>query len=186
MNLIYDPWIPIRRHDGTLHRIAPWQITDQYDTNPVVAVNAVRADFDGALMQFLIGLLQTTTSIDAEEDWEDCLYEPPSAEQLQAQFASVADAFTLDGDGPRFMQDLELSEREPKDIATLLIDAPGDKSLRDNLDFFVKRDRIAGMCSACAVTALFVLQTNAPLGGVGHRTYLGLPIGTFRHRRTGG
>ena len=181
MNLINEPWIPIRRYDGVFESIAPWQIVEHHETNPVVAISTTRADFDGALMQFLIGLLQTTTSIDTEEQWEDLLYEPPSVEQLQAQFALVAYAFALDGDGPRFMQDLQLSEGERKNIASLLIDAPGEKSLRDNLDHFVKRGSIAGMCLTCTAMALFTLQTNAPSGGVGHRTSLrgGGPLTTL-------
>ncbi len=169
MNLIHDPWIPIRRYDGSRERITPWQITAEHDTNPVVAVNSPRPDFDGALMQLWIGLLQTTTTIDKEEDWEDWLYVPPSPIQLESQFAPVSHAFELDGSGPRFMQDFQLPEGEPKDIASILIEAPGDKSLRDNTDHFIKRGRVVGMCPACAAIALFTLQTNAPSGGVGHR-----------------
>jgi CRISPR system Cascade subunit CasA len=190
MNLIQDRWIPIRRHDNSRERIAPWQITDQHATNPIVAIDTPRADFTGTLMQFLIGLLQTTTEIDDEEDWEIWFYDLPAPKQLKWQFDPIAYAFELDGDGPRFMQDFDLPEGETKEIAALLIEAPGDKSLRDNLDHFIKRGRVTGLCSACAATALFTLQTNAPSGGVGHRTSLrgGGPLTTLvicDPRRTG-
>ena len=181
MNLIYDPWIPIRRRDGRQHQIAPWQLTEQYDTNPIVDILSPRGDFGGALMEFLIGLLQTTSTIEREEDWEDAFEDPPSSDELRTQLDPVAPAFEFDGPGPRFMQDFDLSEGETKEIASLLIDAPGDNSLRNNLDHFIKRDYVQGMCAACAATALFTLQTNAPAGGAGHRTSLrgGGPLTTL-------
>lgn len=181
MNLLQAQWISIRRQDNHRERIAPWQITGQHATNPVVAIDTPRADFNGTLMQFFIGLLQTTTEIDDEEDWEEWLYDPPAPEQLKAQFDPIAHAFELDGDGLRFMQDFDLVEGETKEITALLIEAPGEKSLRDNLDHFIKRGRVNGLCPACAATALFTLQTNAPSGGVGHRTSLrgGGPLTTL-------
>jgi len=183
MNLIDDPWIPVCRYDGAQEYIAPWQLTNQHSTNPVVTIHTTRSDFDSALMQFLIGLVQTTALSEMEEDWDwECLFfEPPEPEALQAQFAALAYAFELDGDGPRFMQDFHLSEGETKEIATLLIEAPGDNSLRNNLDHFVKRGQVEGMCLSCTATALFTLQTNAPAGGVGHRTSLrgGGPLTTL-------
>ncbi len=181
MNLIYDPWIPVQRDDGTSARIAPWQLTEQHATNPVTSIRTTRPDFDGALMQFLIGLEQTTTTIEMEMDWEDLFFEPPTPDVLKAQYAPIAHAFEIGGDGPRFMQDFDLPEGETKEISALLIDAPGGNSLRHHLDHFVKRGLVEGMCSSCAATALFTLQTNAPSGGVGHRTSLrgGGPLTTL-------
>ena len=60
MNLINDPWIPIRRKSGTQDIIVPWQLTETDD--PVIALSAPRPDFNGALMQFLVGLLQTSSN----------------------------------------------------------------------------------------------------------------------------
>lgn len=66
MNLIYDKWIPVRKADGSRDTIAPWEITkDNY-----VAVASTRPDFDGALTQFLIGLLQTTCTPDEPTWWK--------------------------------------------------------------------------------------------------------------------
>ena len=60
MNLIKDPWIPVRRESGMEDIIAPWQLTETDD--PVIALSAPRPDFNGALMQFLIGLLQISAA----------------------------------------------------------------------------------------------------------------------------
>ena len=179
MNLLLDPWIPIRRSSGKADRIAPWQLTES--DNPITALAVPRPDFEGALMQFLIGLLQTTATPDDHDAWVDWLEQPPAPETLRTCFSKYADAFQLDGEGPRFMQDLEPLDGDPNPIDALLIDAPTGKTLRDNTDHFVKRGGVDALCPACTAMALFTLQTNAPAGGVGHRTSLrgGGPLTTL-------
>lgn len=182
MNLLEEKWLPVRRSTGRLDWIAPHQISEP----DIVAFAANRADFNGALAQMMIGLLQTTTPVESEEDWEDLLGAPPPAEILQKWFAPVNEAFVLDGDGARFMQDISLDAlaTEPskfKDISLLFIEAPGVSTQKDNKDLFVKRGLINGLCPHCAATALFTLQTNAPEGGAGNYTSLrgGGPLTTL-------
>ena len=67
MNLIDDDWIPVKRADGSKVLIAPWQIAET--ENPIVDIAAPRPDFQGALYQFLIGLLQTTFAPQDIDDW---------------------------------------------------------------------------------------------------------------------
>ena len=181
MELLTEKWLPIQRRSGLYDWIAPYQITETDD--PPVRLAASRPDFNGSLMQFLIGLLQTTTTINSNTAWDRAFERPPTPEQLQAQFASTAAAFELDGDGLRFMQDSTLTadEGEEKAIAALLIEAPGAQSIERNVDHFVKRGEAATMCPHCAAAALFTLQTNAPSGGAGHRTSLrgGGPLTTL-------
>lgn len=179
MNLLEEKWLPIRRRTGQINWIVPHQISEP----DIVAFAANRADFNGALAQMMIGLLQTTTPVDDEGDWDDLLEAPPSAEILQKWFASITEAFVLDGDGARFMQDFSLSATEGAEctIDALLIDAAGGSAIDKNTDHFVKRDTIKAMCPHCVATALFALQTNAPAGGAGHRTSLrgGGPLTTL-------
>ena len=179
MNLIFDAWIPVRREDGTIMRIAPWQLT--VPDNPVIALAAPRPDFNGALMQFMIGLLQTAATPDSHDAWVDWLEQPPSTEELKSLFMKFYEAFELAGEGACFMQDFDVLDGEPKPINALLIDAPGGKTLKDNADHFVKRGDVTALCGTCAVTALYTLQTNAPAGGVGNRTSLrgGGPLTTL-------
>ncbi len=174
MNLLDEPWIPIRRLQGDRAWISPWQIVEGHDSaNPILAVDAPRPDFTGSLFQFLIGLLQTALPPKDEDEWHDRLEVPPSPEELRGLFEPHRHAFELEGDGPLFMQDLDpLAAEVPKEISALLIEAPGGKTVRDNLDLFIKRGRVPAICPACAAAALFTLQTNAPGGGVGHRTSL--------------
>jgi len=183
MNLIEDRWIPVQRLNGDQERIAPWELTSDFQNNPVVSLAAPRPDFKGGLMQFLIGLVQTSAPPDEREgpEWEDWLEEPPAPEVLRETFAPYVDCFNLDGDGPRFMQDLELREGKDEPVSGLLIDSPGENTQKNNADHFVKRGRVESMCLPCVATALFSLQTNAPSGGAGHRTSLrgGGPLTTL-------
>lgn len=179
MNLITDPWIPVIREDGT-DTIRPWQIAEA--KNPVIEINAPRPDFQGALYQFLIGLLQTCFAPEDEDEWEEYWKRLPDTNELKDALGKVEDAFKLDNpDGPAFMQDYDLPDGEHKKIAALLIETPGGKTIKDNLDHFEKRDQINCLCSACTATALFTLQTNAPSGGSGHRVGLrgGGPLTTL-------
>lgn len=180
MNLLSDRWLPVQRSSsGARDWVSPAQLADP----DVASFDAPRADFNAALLQFAIGLLQTTAPIETSRDWAKRFREPPDADTLQSWFAPVQAAFELDGDAARFMQDRTLTTDQGtvNDIAALLIEAPGGKTLKDNGDHFIKRGQIAGMCPCCAAAALLTLQINAPSGGAGHRTGLrgGGPLTTL-------
>src|SRR5690606_373943 len=182
MNLLETAWIPVRRASGQQDWVAPWQIAEP----DIVALDSVRADFNGALVQFLIGLIQTTTPMDSHAQWQQWYDRPPSAEQLKEWFAPVLFAFEVAGDGARFMQDFSLrtmnvADKDFNEIGALLIESPGENTLKENKDHFIKRGAVNGLCPCCAVTALFTLQTNAPSGGNGHFTSIrgGGPLTTL-------
>ncbi|MDD5036072.1 MAG: type I-E CRISPR-associated protein Cse1/CasA [Methylococcaceae bacterium] len=177
-NLLNERFLPILRANGAKERIAPWEITDGYADDPIVALDAARPDFNGgALIQFLIGLLQTAFAPKDSLEWEDRMFgQPPSPEELKAAFARYQNAFNLDGDGPRFMQDFDpLTAQKPIPITALLIDTAGSET------HFIKNLPQQGFSPALAAMALYSLQTNAPAGGVGHRTSLrgGGPLTTL-------
>jgi len=173
-NLIDEKWIPVKRRDGTSDMITPWEVTDKFEENPMVALNAPRPDFNGALIQFLIGLVQTTAAPENRIEWKQKLRTPPSKKALMDQFSTVRHAFELGGDGPRFMQDFNKLDAEIGSVGGLLIDTPGEHALKRNTDHFVKRNGVASMCPACCATALF-------MRGQGYRTSLrgGGPLTTL-------
>lgn len=183
-NLIDAPWLPVKDRGGSLSCISPAQVVADQGRR-YVALASPRADFDGALSQFLIGLLQTAFMPEDDSAWARYWHEPPAPEELAAAFARHTSAFELGGDGPRFMQDLTLNDGETKPIAGLLLDAPGGNTVRNNQDHFIKRDIVAALCPHCAAMALFALQTNAPSGGQGHRVGLrgGGPLTTLLEPR---
>ena len=172
-NLIEAPWLPVKRRSGAVVSIAPWQITERMADDPFVAFAWPRPDFNGAAHEFLIGLLTTSAAPEDDDHWENWWHDPPSPERMQEQFSRFADAFNLDGPGPRFLQDLDpLESVEDKKVAALLIDSPGAKTLQDNTDLFVKRGGAPVLCRAAAAIALYTLSAYAPSGGAGHRTSL--------------
>lgn len=172
-NLIQEPWLPSRRRSGAVEWIQPWKVTDRIHEDPFVAFAWPRADFCGASLEFLVGLLSTAAAPSDEEEWHDWWDAPPRPEDLERKFLRVAEAFNLDGPGPRFLQDLDRLEGvKEKPVKSLLIDAPGDQTLKNNADLFVKRGEPAVFCRASAAMALYTLSAYAPSGGAGHRTSL--------------
>ena len=126
MNLINEPWLPVRRNSGAVSIIAPWQLTETHD--PVLALSAPRADFNGALMQFLVGLLQTCATPEDRERWLDRLVLPPSPAHLKECFEPYAYAFELQAGKGAFMQDYDEMDTEAQSIDKLLIDSPGGEN----------------------------------------------------------
>ena len=164
-NLIDASWLPVRRRSGAIERIPPWRINDRIGEDPIVAFDWPRPDFNGAAHELLIGLLSTAAAPEDDDEWEDWWREPPKPEILRERFARVAHAFDLDGNGPRFLQDLDpLEGADDKEIGALLIDAPGAQTLRNNADLFVKRGGAPVLSRATAAMALYTLNAYAPGG----------------------
>ena len=181
VNLIQDSCYPALSKDGNLQY---FPLPEALACKDISTFHTPRPDLNGALVQFVIGLLQTVFAPEDEKEWLRRFREPPGPEELDRAIAPLAAFFNLDGDGPRFMQDLELEEgdSEEKPISTLLIDAPGGNTLKNNLDHFNKRHQVPLKLSPFyAALALYCLQCNAPSGGVGHRTSLrgGGPLTTL-------
>lgn len=178
MNLLSAPWLPFKLRNGQIEYRPPAAITD----DEVIDLAMPRADFQGAAYQWLIGLLQTALGPNDHDDWLDFLEQATNADQLAERFLPLAPAFEFDGDGPRFMQDIDpLDSVKPARISSLLIDAPGGNGIKNNTDLFIKRGRAETLCADCAAIALFTLQINAPAGGVGYRVGLrgGGPLTTL-------
>ena len=182
-NLLDEAWLPMRRRSGRMETVPPWRVTDDLHGDPFVAFAWPRPDFNGAAHEFLIGLLATVAAPDDDDAWAAAWDDPPSPQELRRCFSKVRRAFALDGTDSRFMQDLEPLEADgtQKGVSALLIDAPGDNTLRNNKDLFVKRDQIGTLCRAAAAMALFTLNCYGPQGGSGHRTSLrgGGPLTTL-------
>lgn len=179
-----EAWIPWRRRSGVLECGPPATLVSRIHDDPVVALAAPRPDFDGALQEFLIGLLTAALQPLDERAWLALWREPPSETALQAALDALPHAFNLDGDGPRFFQDLskvDLADADEKAMDQLLIDSPGDQGVSLNKDLFVKRTRVKRMGRPAAAMALITVQTYAPAGGQGHRTSLrgGGPLTTL-------
>lgn len=177
MNLLKQAWIPVRTVDGSHTYVSPTELS----RSDLVAFDAVRADFNGALAQFAIGLLQTTAPAESSVAWGRWLKKPPDEVTLRNWFEAYESAFECDGNGARFMQDFDLRAGDVQGIGALLIETPGESTAKKNVDLFIKRDQVQHLCPGCAMLALFTLQLNAPAGGAGNRTSLrgGGPLTTL-------
>ncbi|MDD5297336.1 MAG: type I-E CRISPR-associated protein Cse1/CasA [Rhodocyclaceae bacterium] len=161
MNLVFDPWLTVRWRDGGVRTVRPAEIADPEALDLV----APRADFRGALFQFLLGLLQTAFPAEDEDEWLERWETPPSVEYLEKAFSAWAPYFFLQADGPAFLQDTKPgADFAAKDVRELLMDLGSVSNLHFN-----KPDGIKGLCSVCSATALYTIQANAPSGGSGHR-----------------
>lgn len=163
LNLIRDPWIPVATASGP-RTIRPDQIAE-----PDVLFPAwPRADLDIACLELLIGLVALADPPAGREDW--LARRAPDPERLRARLAPLAPAFELDGEGPRFLQDLEALPGAPAPPDMLFIDSAGESTAKKNADLMVRRDRYPTLDPALAAMALHTLQAWAPSGGAGNRT----------------
>ncbi len=181
-NLIDTPWLEARRASGARAVIRPHEITDGFETDPIVGLDFPRPDWNAALTEWLIGLVFLALPPTNGHAWGDLFHAPPSPRDLADAFAPLARFFDLDGEGIRAFQDADpLADAEIKPLSGLLIDAPGENTLKNNADLFVKRGGAASLNPAHAAAALITLQTYAPSGGAGHRTSLrgGGPLTTL-------
>lgn len=179
INLIRDRWIPLRTRNA-VDAIRPCDIVRVGEAE----LCGARPDYNGALIQILIGLYQTFVTPRTEDEWADWLHDPPTSEELAERLEPWAHAFELSGEFA-FMQDAEDFDGSSKQIDALHLTAPGEQTLNHNKDFFQKRQDSYRICAVCAALGVAAAQFNAPAGGPGFRTSVrgGGPITTvFRGR----
>ncbi len=176
MNLITDRWLPVTRQNGQVDTIAPWQIAET--DNPVVEINAPRPDFQGALYQLLIGLLQTCFMPEDKDEWEEYWQTMPEPNILRECFEKAAFAFELDNpSGASFMQEHpdtnnhvdDFAKAEWLPIEDLIGGALSDNTRKGNKDLFVKSKQIQLISPYWVALALFNMQITGVLAWGQHR-----------------
>lgn len=167
-NLIEERWIPVKRESGTVERIAPWEITDGSDLPLEVCFE--RPDFNSAVTQFLIAMCQTVYCPNDEDEWLDRLESPPTPSDLRELMDSVSNAFELLNEQHCYMQDGSIDKSPDKNINGLLITNPGENTVKNGKDFFIKYEENGCLCPSCTSAALTTLQMLAPMGGSGIRS----------------
>lgn len=112
---------------------------DEAMSRPMLDIQSGRPDFDFALLLFAIGVKQTG-------------YKPDP----------------VFGSGPRFLQsDVAQGKGRLIPIGQLLIDEPGENSIKQNRDWFIKGNQRNAMCPCCAALALYTHTLFAGPGGPG-------------------
>lgn len=179
MNLINDPWLPVRRKSGAVEHIRPAQIVSDIGKDPIVSIASGRADLDAGGLLFLVGLLSTAFAPESDYEWHALAATPPSEDELHAAFGEYAHAFNLDGDGPRFMQDLTLLddldagdvEKSTAPILSKLVGGPSGSAINQNRASIPASTWTAPIDRVSASTAALSLCTHwfAPPYGGGFR-----------------
>ncbi|CAN5545302.1 type I-E CRISPR-associated protein Cse1/CasA [soil metagenome] len=161
-----ESWLPFRRRSGAIEWGPPAAIVSRIDEDAVVAIASPRADFDGAVTEFLVGLFTAAMLPEDIEEWEEGWRSPPSEDELRARLMSLPDAFDVDGDGPRFLQDLS-----PDDLASQDLSPVQGLLLNDNnSSLFMKTGVVERMSRAAAAMALITSQSYSTAAGRGYRT----------------
>lgn len=176
INLLSSVWLPVRRKSGATDRIAPWQVTDRYTSDPIISIDAMRAPWNAALTEFLVAAFQMTLFPEDGKEWRKHWETPPTPEELKSSFYHIQGLFELEGKTP-FMQDLTLKndnrdEDYRKPIQKFLVDGVSEQQEKNNSDLFEKSGMISALCAPCAATALWDMQAHAPQGSAGYYTSL--------------
>jgi len=161
-NLLTDAWIPVRG------RNKPVTVSEIVQPD-ILALDAPRADFNAALMQFLIGILQTVFAPRNPREWRKYFASPPSENELQEKLDEIKPAFYLDGSGLRLMQDplaKKVGKRKP--IEEMIFGAPGESGKEKNQDHFIKQSEITRICLPCCSSGILAANFFAEDGGQGY------------------
>ncbi len=179
LNLISDSWIPVLRRCGR-DTIRPDQIAE----TDVLRPDWPRPDLNLACLEFLVGLVYLANP----PQGSDGRANPPNAVALRQAMEPLTPAFNLLGNGPRFLQDLELLEGSESTPEILFIDSAGASTIKKNADLMVRRGRYETLPLPLAAMALYALQAFAPSGGAGNRTSMrgGGPMVTLVKPAVGG
>lgn len=165
-NLISEKWIPVVCESGVIKNIAPWEISDENDPPKHLAFK--RADFNLAITQFLIGLIQSALPPRDENEWFELLKTPPSPEKLRDELVKFFNCFELYGSSKSFMQ--YMVTKNDREIDAMILGNPGENTKKENKDFFIKRpNKKYCLCPSCVAAAIYTLQSMAPVGGKGLR-----------------
>jgi len=178
MNLLEDPWIPVRAHVGTgefrlltyrelLCRPGTWLIS------------LPRDDLELACLKLLISMTQIMFLPEDDDALEDRIKKPLTDAEYDAGIAPCADWFDLDHPTRPFMQTRGVKAKEATPIQKLLIGLPEG----NNHCFFNQVGEVAGLSAPApaAAIALFNQAVNCPSFGGGFKGSLrgGAPITTL-------
>ena len=174
LNLIKDPWLPIRRLDGSTEKIAILDILSAHDSNPVMDIVTVRPDFKNYVTEMLIGVINYAFPWNDSLDWSEKLIEPYSDDMFKSALLSLVPYFDLYGNDQKihFMQEGTLAA-DVVPIEQLFVEDRGG--------WFTRNTPIQKICPSCAALALCSFNFTGRAGGNGYMTGIrgGGPLSTL-------
>jgi CRISPR system Cascade subunit CasA len=176
MNLLLDPWIPVRSDEGAgAFRLLTYRELLCHPGN--WRVSLPRDDMELACLQLLISMTQVMFLPEDDEELLDRIDDPLTDPEFEAGIAPCADWFDLDHPNQPFMQTRGVQAREVTPIQKLLIGLPEG----NNHCFFNEVGEVAALSAPAAAIALFNQAVNCPSFGGGFKGSLrgGAPITTL-------
>ena len=176
MNLLSDPWIPVRADGGTgAFRLLTYRQLLCEPGNWQVSLP--RDDLELACLQLLVCMTQAMFLPEDDQTLRKRLAEPMAPEAFDAGIAPCWDWFDLDHPTQPFMQSRGVKAAEDTPIQKLLVGMPEG----NNHAFFNEAGEVRHLSGPLAAIALFNQAANAPSFGGGFKGSLrgGGPITTF-------
>ena len=176
MNLLKDPWIPVRTDGGTgAFRLLSYQqlLCEPGDWQ----VSLPRDDLELACVQLLACMTQVMFLPEDDKTLRARIAKPLTPEDFAAGVAPCKDWFDLDHPTQPFMQSRGVKAAEDTPIQKLLIGLPEG----NNHAFFNEAGEVRHLGGALAAIALFNQASNCPSFGGGFKGSLrgGAPITTL-------
>jgi CRISPR system Cascade subunit CasA len=176
MNLLKDPWIPVRANGGTgVFRLLAYQQLLCEPNNWQVSLP--RDDLELACVQLLVCMTQVMFLPEENRTWQKRLKNPLSADEFAAGIKPCHDWFDLDHPTQPFMQSRGVKAAENTPIQKLLIGLPEG----NNHAFFNEVGEVRNLSGTLAAITLFNQASNCPSFGGGFKGGLrgGAPITTL-------
>ncbi len=173
MNLLSDPWVPVR-HDKTFRHVT---YRDVLCCDNDWQISLPRDDMELAVLQFLVSLTQSIFTPAHKAELERRLAGPLDEKEFQKKTAPILDWFYLEHPAYPFMQSVGVKAKENTPVQKLFIGLPEGT----NHSFFNARGEMKAVCPACCAIALFNQASNCPSFGGGFNGSLrgGAPITTL-------
>ena len=177
MNLLEDPWIPVRANFG----VGAFQLLTYRQLLCELAgdwqISLPRDDLELACLQLLVCMTQVMFLPEDDAALRKRMAEPRTAEEFDAGIAPCRDWFDLDHPTQPFMQTRGVKAVEDTPIQKLLIGLPGGNSPT----FFNEAGEVRHLSGSVVAIALFHQASNCPSFGGGFKGSLrgGAPITTL-------
>lgn len=177
MNLLVDPWIPVRADHGAgaFQLLTYRELLCEPGQNWQISLP--RDDLELACLQLLVCMTQVIFLPDDDPALRQRLAHPLTPDEFDAGGAPFADWFDLDHPTQPFMQTRGVKAAEVTPIQKLLIGLPEG----NNHAFFNEAGEVGHIGGAVAAIALFNQASNCPSFGGGFKGSLrgGAPITTL-------
>lgn len=177
MNLLEDPWIPVRADSGT----GPFQLLTYRallcDPGQNWQISLPRDDLELACLQLLVCMTQVMFLPEDDPELRYRIASPLPPDVFNARIAPYSDWFDLDHPTQPFMQTRGVKAADDTPIQKLLIGLPEG----NNHAFFNEVDEVRHLSGSVAAIALFNQASNCPSFGGGFKGSLrgGAPITTL-------